>query len=218
LASFWGLVTISFLRGEVVSLTPNPQPGGLGYPFLSGSSPLTCLAWESLPVAYATASIALGIIWPHKPRHYVKVRIPSGVGDLLSINICNFRALRFSCPPPPSPPISFPKIRFFAIHHWLFTLFITRTLHLVTLAVPRAFRLILKTMYNVLVTITQNFPLQTYHPFCVTLYNYSLILKAGAYPGFMGLEACTIFRTPPLFLKKITHLQIQNYVRKWIFI
>jgi hypothetical protein len=33
-----------FLRGGVVSLTPNPQPGGLGYPFLSGSSPLTCLA------------------------------------------------------------------------------------------------------------------------------------------------------------------------------
>jgi hypothetical protein len=28
---------------------------------LSGSSPLTCLAWETLPVAYATASIALGI-------------------------------------------------------------------------------------------------------------------------------------------------------------
>ena len=34
--------------------------------FLPGSSPLTCLAWEALPVAYATASIALGIgsiIW-----------------------------------------------------------------------------------------------------------------------------------------------------------
>jgi hypothetical protein len=45
---------------------------------LSGSSPLTCLAWEALPVAYATASIALGIMWPHKPHHYVKVGIPSG--------------------------------------------------------------------------------------------------------------------------------------------
>jgi hypothetical protein len=45
---------------------------------LSGSSPLTCVAWEVLPVAYATASIALGIIWPHKSRHYAKVRIPSG--------------------------------------------------------------------------------------------------------------------------------------------
>jgi hypothetical protein len=29
---------------------------------LSGSSPLTCLAWEALRVAYATASIALGIM------------------------------------------------------------------------------------------------------------------------------------------------------------
>jgi hypothetical protein len=45
---------------------------------MSGSSPLTCLAWEALPVAYATASIALGIMWPHKPHHYVKLRIPSG--------------------------------------------------------------------------------------------------------------------------------------------
>jgi hypothetical protein len=45
---------------------------------LSGSSPLTCLAWQALPVAYATASIALGIMWPHKPHHYVKVGIPSG--------------------------------------------------------------------------------------------------------------------------------------------
>jgi hypothetical protein len=45
---------------------------------LSGSSLLTCLAWEALPVAYATASIALGIMWPHKPHHYVKVGTPSG--------------------------------------------------------------------------------------------------------------------------------------------
>jgi hypothetical protein len=35
----------------VFNPTPNPQPGGPGYPFLSGSSPLTYLAWESLPVA-----------------------------------------------------------------------------------------------------------------------------------------------------------------------
>jgi hypothetical protein len=42
---------------------------------LPGSSPLTCPAWEALPVANATASIALGIMWPHKPHHYVKVGI-----------------------------------------------------------------------------------------------------------------------------------------------
>jgi hypothetical protein len=46
---------------------------------------LTCLAWEALPVAYATASIALGIMWPHKPHHYVKVRIPSGGVSLINI-------------------------------------------------------------------------------------------------------------------------------------
>ena len=42
---------IYFLRGEAVSLTPNPQPGGPGYPILSGSSPLTYLAWKALPLA-----------------------------------------------------------------------------------------------------------------------------------------------------------------------
>jgi hypothetical protein len=29
---------------------------------LSGSSPLTCLAWEALPVAYTNASIVLRIM------------------------------------------------------------------------------------------------------------------------------------------------------------
>jgi hypothetical protein len=29
---------------------------------VSGSSPLTCLAFEALPVAYSNASIALGIM------------------------------------------------------------------------------------------------------------------------------------------------------------
>jgi len=51
-----------FLWCGVVSPTHNPQTGGPGYPFLPGSSPLTCLAWEALPVAYATASIALSFI------------------------------------------------------------------------------------------------------------------------------------------------------------
>jgi hypothetical protein len=54
---------------------------------LSGSSTLTCLAWEALPVAYDTASIALGIMWPHKPHHYVKVGIPSGRGGRNSVFI-----------------------------------------------------------------------------------------------------------------------------------
>jgi hypothetical protein len=41
---------------------------------------LTFLTWETLTVAYTTSSIALGIMWPHKPHHYVKVGIPSGGG------------------------------------------------------------------------------------------------------------------------------------------
>jgi hypothetical protein len=59
---FSTFVTISFLLCGVVGPTPNPKPGGPGYPFLSGSSPLNYLALEALPVAYATASIALGIM------------------------------------------------------------------------------------------------------------------------------------------------------------
>jgi hypothetical protein len=55
-------VTISFLLCGVINPTPNPQPGGPGYSFFSGSSPLNYLAWEALPVAYATASIALRIM------------------------------------------------------------------------------------------------------------------------------------------------------------
>jgi len=40
-----------FLWDGVVSPTPSPHPGGLGYPLFSGSSLLTCLAWEALSVA-----------------------------------------------------------------------------------------------------------------------------------------------------------------------
>jgi hypothetical protein len=69
-----------FLQGEVVSLTPNHQPGGPGYPLLSGSSHSTCPARVALPVADATAGTALRIIWPRKPSHpalaFDKVEIP----------------------------------------------------------------------------------------------------------------------------------------------
>jgi hypothetical protein len=40
-----------FLWCEVLSLTPNPQPGGPGYPSSSSSYLLTCSAWVTLPVA-----------------------------------------------------------------------------------------------------------------------------------------------------------------------
>jgi hypothetical protein len=74
-----------FLRWEIVSLSPNPQPGGPGYliPFdLSGMGGSTS--------SYATAGIALRVIWPHKSHHYVKVETPSGgmrYEWLLHINI-----------------------------------------------------------------------------------------------------------------------------------
>jgi hypothetical protein len=85
LSSFFlcsNFVTVSFLLCGVVSPTPNPNLEDQGIPFLSRSSPLTCLAWEALPVASVTANIALGIMWPHKPHHYVKVGIPSGGGGV----------------------------------------------------------------------------------------------------------------------------------------
>jgi hypothetical protein len=91
----WVFRNMSFLLCGVVSTKPNPQPGGPGYPFLSVSSPLTCLAWEALPVAYTTASLALGIMWPRKPRHYVKVGIPSGGND--NNNIPNLAFFKTAC-------------------------------------------------------------------------------------------------------------------------
>jgi hypothetical protein len=48
LSGFW---TSYFLRCEVVSLTPNPQPGGPGYPSSPGPYTLTCPAWVALSVA-----------------------------------------------------------------------------------------------------------------------------------------------------------------------
>jgi len=42
---------IGFFRDEVAGLVPNPQPGGSGCLSSSGFYPLTCPAWETLPVA-----------------------------------------------------------------------------------------------------------------------------------------------------------------------
>ena len=51
-----------FLRGKVVSRRPNPQLGGPGYAFLSGSSPSTCPAWGggALPVATSPSGCLSG--------------------------------------------------------------------------------------------------------------------------------------------------------------
>ena len=51
LGFFFGRFCNNVLWGRVLCPTPNPQPGGPGYPFVSGSSPLTCLAQVALPVA-----------------------------------------------------------------------------------------------------------------------------------------------------------------------
>ena len=40
---------IYFLWGDIFSLTPNPQHGGPGYPFLPGSPPVTRLARDAIP-------------------------------------------------------------------------------------------------------------------------------------------------------------------------
>jgi hypothetical protein len=51
-----------FTEVTLLAWRPNPQPGGPGYLFLSGSSALARQAWEVLPVAYATAGVTLGIV------------------------------------------------------------------------------------------------------------------------------------------------------------
>jgi hypothetical protein len=73
-----GYFSLFLLGVEVVSLKPNPQTGEQRYPFSSGSTPLTCLAWEALPIACHTSSIDLGNICLHKPHYCIKVRIASG--------------------------------------------------------------------------------------------------------------------------------------------
>jgi hypothetical protein len=81
----------SFLWGGVVNPRPNPQPGGPGYLFLSGSSDTSGM--RDSTSTYATAGIALRIIWPGKPHHYIKVGIPAGGGGdgkSLMFNICAF--------------------------------------------------------------------------------------------------------------------------------
>jgi hypothetical protein len=64
-----------FLRWEVVSLSPNPQSGGPEY--LSGMGGSTS--------SHATAGIALKVVWPHKPHHYVKVETPEVVIEASNI-------------------------------------------------------------------------------------------------------------------------------------
>jgi hypothetical protein len=62
----WKFHNSTFVRDGVVSLTPNPQPDGPGTTLRLPLS-LTCLAWVTIPGAYAPASIAFRVIGARKP-------------------------------------------------------------------------------------------------------------------------------------------------------
>ena len=81
LASSWGFVTIFFYGVRLLTSCPNPNVEGQSIPF--------CLGHHPWPVChgrpYATTSRALGVMWPHKPHHYAKIGIPSGIYILMSV-------------------------------------------------------------------------------------------------------------------------------------
>jgi hypothetical protein len=55
---------------EVFNPTPNPQPGGRGYPFWFGTLPLTRPSRETLPVAMLPPAYRSGLPDYAKPRNY----------------------------------------------------------------------------------------------------------------------------------------------------
>jgi len=61
LFQFQKFVSWTYFYGARSAPRPTPQPGEPGYPTLSGSQSLTCMAWE-------TASIALRIKWLRQSR------------------------------------------------------------------------------------------------------------------------------------------------------
>ena len=75
------IVTIVFFYWvSLLASRSTPNLEDQGNPLSSGTSPSTCPARVALPVANATAGIALRIIWPRKPSHptldFHKVEIP----------------------------------------------------------------------------------------------------------------------------------------------
>jgi hypothetical protein len=67
---FCDFVRIIFFHDGAVSLTPNPQPGGPGYPFLSGLSPLTSLAIMKLRSSNHTTKLIM-ILERNKEENYL---------------------------------------------------------------------------------------------------------------------------------------------------
>ena len=71
----WGFITIFILWSGVVSLTPNPpNMEGQGITFNLGDHPITLdlSGMGGSTSSVATTSIALRIMWPHRPHHYIK--------------------------------------------------------------------------------------------------------------------------------------------------
>jgi hypothetical protein len=66
----------SFMGWGLLSPPVTPQPGGPGYPFLSSIFDLSGVG--DLTSSYATVSTGVGIIWPRKSRHCVKVAYTFG--------------------------------------------------------------------------------------------------------------------------------------------
>jgi hypothetical protein len=70
--------TYIFLRWEVVSLSPNPPTWRTRVSLLVWIIPFDLSGMSGPTSSYATAGIALRVIWPYEPHHHVKVEIPSG--------------------------------------------------------------------------------------------------------------------------------------------
>ena len=97
-------ITRGFLRRGVVSTSPNPQPGGPGHPFYSGSSPLTCLAWETLPVASYCQHSSQGLMTSQAPP--LRQSSDAFGGNLPIYAAQNPRRERFSFTPLRKPAIT----------------------------------------------------------------------------------------------------------------
>jgi len=67
-----------FFQGAVASRRPNPLPRRTGVSLLVWAITFDLSGKGDPTSSYATAGVALRIIWPLKPSHYFKVETPSG--------------------------------------------------------------------------------------------------------------------------------------------
>ena len=85
---FLGFVIIFFLRGRVFSPTPTPNMEGQGIPFFFWVITLDLSDMGDPSSSYAITSIALRVIWPHKPHHCAKIGITSLGGGCWNLLHC----------------------------------------------------------------------------------------------------------------------------------